>query len=60
MREQERFGVPVTHMTRPDAFVAHGDVPTLHKLHGMDAEAVHKKAMELMGRAESKTTTGPA
>ncbi len=40
--------LPVKHISLPDEFVTHGDVPTLHRISGMDAEAIHKKALELL------------
>lgn len=43
-----RFDQPIGHIGLPDAFVTHGDVPTLHKLHGMDADSIARKAHELL------------
>jgi hypothetical protein len=30
--------------------VTHGEVPVLHRILGMDAEGVHKKAVELLNQ----------
>jgi 1-deoxy-D-xylulose-5-phosphate synthase len=48
MSDMNRFDLPIRHIGLPDAFVTHGDVPTLHKLHGMDAESIARKANELL------------
>ena len=40
-------GILVNTKAYGDQFSRHGDVPTLHRISGMDAEALHKKALEL-------------
>ena len=50
LSESGRFDLPIRHVGLPDDFVTHGDIPTLHKLHGMDAEGIAKKGMELMSQ----------
>jgi 1-deoxy-D-xylulose-5-phosphate synthase len=43
-----RFDMPVKHVSLPDEFVTHGDVPTLHRILGMDGEGIYKKALEAL------------
>lgn len=50
MGELGYSGMPVKHIALPDEFVTHGDIPTLHRILGMDAEGIHKKALELVSR----------
>ncbi len=51
MGELGYSALPVKHVSLPDEFVTHGDVPTLHRIHGMDAEGIHKKALALLKKA---------
>jgi 1-deoxy-D-xylulose-5-phosphate synthase len=46
--ELGRGAMPVRHVSLPDAFVTHGEVPVLHRIHGMDEAGIHKKAVELL------------
>ncbi|HAP00262.1 MAG TPA: 1-deoxy-D-xylulose-5-phosphate synthase [Fibrobacteres bacterium] len=48
MEELGYSTLPIKHISLPDEFVTHGDIPTLHRIHGMDAEGIHKKAVELL------------
>ncbi len=45
-----RGDMPVKHISLPDEFVTHGEVPVLHRILGMDAEGIHKKALELLNQ----------
>jgi 1-deoxy-D-xylulose-5-phosphate synthase len=45
-----RRDLPLGHVALPDAFVTHGEVPVLHRIHGMDADGIHKKALELLNQ----------
>ena len=45
-----RYDVSIRHISLPDEFVTHGEIPVLHKILGMDAEGIQKKAVELMGQ----------
>jgi 1-deoxy-D-xylulose-5-phosphate synthase len=45
-----RFDVTLKHISLPDEFVTHGEIPVLHKILGMDAEGIQKKALELMNQ----------
>jgi 1-deoxy-D-xylulose-5-phosphate synthase len=38
------------HISLPDEFVTHGEIPVLHKILGMDADGIHKKALEMLGQ----------
>ncbi len=49
LSESGRFEIPIRHISLPDEFVTHGEIPVLHKILGMDAEGIRKKAVELMG-----------
>ena len=49
--ELGRFDLPVRHVGLPDEFVTHGDIPTLHKILGMDADGIRKHAAALMAQA---------
>jgi 1-deoxy-D-xylulose-5-phosphate synthase len=46
--ELGRADLPIRHVSLPDEFVTHGEVPVLHRIHGMDAEGIHKKAVDLL------------
>jgi 1-deoxy-D-xylulose-5-phosphate synthase len=46
-----RGDLPLKHISLPDEFVTHGEVPVLHRILGMDAEGIHKKAVELLNQA---------
>jgi 1-deoxy-D-xylulose-5-phosphate synthase len=48
--ELGRGGMPVRHVSLPDEFVTHGEVPVLHRIHGMDEAGIHKKAVELLNQ----------
>ncbi len=48
LRDLGRGEMPVKHVALPDEFVTHGDVPTLHRILGMDADGIAKKALELL------------
>ncbi len=50
LNELGRSDMPLKHVSLPDEFVTHGEVPVLHRIHGMDAEGVHKKAVELLAK----------
>jgi 1-deoxy-D-xylulose-5-phosphate synthase len=58
LSELGRFDVTLRHMGLPDEFVTHGEIPVLHKILGLDAEGIQKKALELMGELNlnSKST----
>ncbi len=43
---------PVKHIALPDDFVTHGDIPTLHRILGMDAEGVRQKSLELLHQVQ--------
>jgi 1-deoxy-D-xylulose-5-phosphate synthase len=45
-----RRDLPLGHVALPDAFVTHGEVPVLHRIHGMDADGIHNKALELLNQ----------
>ncbi|MDQ3003478.1 MAG: 1-deoxy-D-xylulose-5-phosphate synthase, partial [Fibrobacterota bacterium] len=45
-----RYDVSIGHISLPDEFVTHGEIPVLHKILGMDAEGIQKKAVNLMGQ----------
>lgn len=45
-----RSDLPIRHIGLPDEFVTHGDIPTLHRILGMDADGIRKKAVELMAQ----------
>jgi 1-deoxy-D-xylulose-5-phosphate synthase len=49
LSESGRFDLSIRHISLPDEFVTHGEIPVLHKILGMDAEGIQKKAVELMG-----------
>jgi 1-deoxy-D-xylulose-5-phosphate synthase len=57
MAEMGRFDIPMRHIGLPDAFVTHGDVSTLHKLHSMDAESIARKAHELLASLQPFSRT---
>jgi 1-deoxy-D-xylulose-5-phosphate synthase len=46
--------VMIRHIGLPDDFVTHGDIPTLHRILGMDAEGIQKKVLEMMGISPSE------
>jgi 1-deoxy-D-xylulose-5-phosphate synthase len=48
--ELGRGNMPVRHVSLPDEFVTHGEVPVLHRLHGMDETGIHKKALEVLNQ----------
>ena len=50
MGELGRGTMPVGHVSLPDEFVTHGEVPVLHRIHGMDETGIHKKAVELLNQ----------
>ncbi len=45
------------HLSLPDEFVTHGDIPVLHKILGMDAEGIQKKALEMLGQTQLNPKT---
>jgi 1-deoxy-D-xylulose-5-phosphate synthase len=45
------------HISLPDEFVTHGEIPVLHKILGMDAEGIHKKALEMLGQTSLQPKT---
>jgi 1-deoxy-D-xylulose-5-phosphate synthase len=45
-----RRDMPLRHVSLPDEFVTHGEVPVLHRILGMDADGIHKKAVELLSQ----------
>lgn len=45
-----RRDLPLAHVSLPDEFVTHGEVPVLHRLHGMDETGIHKKAVDLLNQ----------
>jgi len=51
LSEMGRFDICIKHISLPDEFVTHGEIPVLHKIHGMDAEGIRKKALETMALA---------
>ncbi|HEX2612430.1 MAG TPA: 1-deoxy-D-xylulose-5-phosphate synthase [Fibrobacteria bacterium] len=48
MNELGRRDIPLGHVALPDEFVTHGEVPVLHRILGMDADGIQKKALELL------------
>lgn len=50
MGELGRGDMPVRHVSLPDEFVTHGEVPVLHRILGMDETGIHKKAVELLNQ----------
>jgi 1-deoxy-D-xylulose-5-phosphate synthase len=48
--ELGRTDLAIRHIGLPDEFVTHGDIPTLHRILGMDEEGIRKKAAELMAQ----------
>jgi 1-deoxy-D-xylulose-5-phosphate synthase len=49
--ELGRNDLALRHMGLPDEFVTHGDIPTLHKILGLDQDGIHKKAVELLAQS---------
>jgi len=45
------------HISLPDEFVTHGEIPVLHKILGMDAEGIQKKALEMLGQTSLQPKT---
>ena len=45
------------HISLPDEFVTHGEIPVLHKILGMDAEGIQKKALEMLGQTSLQSKT---
>jgi 1-deoxy-D-xylulose-5-phosphate synthase len=45
------------HISLPDEFVTHGEIPVLHKILGMDADGIHKKALEMLGQTSLQPKT---
>ncbi len=45
-----RRDMPLAHVSLPDDFVTHGEVPVLHRILGMDETGIHKKAVELLNQ----------
>ena len=45
------------HIALPDEFVTHGEIPVLHKILGMDAEGIQKKALEMLGQTSLQSKT---
>jgi 1-deoxy-D-xylulose-5-phosphate synthase len=45
-----KYDLVFKHISLPDEFVTHGEIPVLHKILGMDAEGIQKKAVELMAQ----------
>jgi 1-deoxy-D-xylulose-5-phosphate synthase len=45
-----RRAMPLAHVSLPDDFVTHGEVPVLHRILGMDETGIHKKAVELLNQ----------
>src|SRR5690606_12255832 len=50
LNELGRRALPLGHVARPEEFVTHGEISVLHRILGMDAEGVRKKALELLGQ----------
>ena len=48
LSEMGRYDLPIKHIGLPDEFVTHGEIPVLHKIHGMDGEGIHKAAIALL------------
>ena len=48
--EMGKYDLPIKHLGLPDEFVTHGDIPVLHKIHGLDAEGIQKKAIGLLSQ----------
>ncbi len=48
--EMGRYDLAIRHLGLPDEFVTHGEIPVLHKIHGLDAEGIHKKSVELLSQ----------
>jgi 1-deoxy-D-xylulose-5-phosphate synthase len=57
MTELGRFDANLRHISLPDEFVTHGDIPVLHKILGMDAEGIQKKALEMLGQTQFNPKT---
>ncbi len=57
LSEMGKFDLPIRHIGLPDEFVTHGEIPVLHKILGMDAEGIHKKAVELMSQLHHNPPT---
>ncbi len=47
--------VLIKHMGLPDEFVTHGDIPTLHKILGLDADGIYQKALEMLSSVSAHT-----
>lgn len=50
LNELGRRDMPLGHVSLPDEFVTHGEVPVLHRIHGMDADGIRAKALELLNQ----------
>lgn len=50
LNELGRRDLPLGHVALPDEFVTHGEISVLHRILGMDAEGIRKKALELLGQ----------
>lgn len=59
MSEIGRAEQPIRHVGLPDEFVTHGDIPTLHRILGMDQDGIRKKAVELMAQVHLGSALNP-
>ncbi len=52
LSESDHFDTPIGHVALPDAFVTHGDIPSLFRLHEMDAEGIAKSAHAVLAKVD--------
>jgi 1-deoxy-D-xylulose-5-phosphate synthase len=52
LSDSDSFDTPIGHVSLPDAFVTHGDIPTLFRLHEMDAEGIAKTARTVLAKID--------
>jgi hypothetical protein len=52
LSDSDSFDTPIGHVSLPDAFVTHGDIPNLFRLHEMDAEGIAKTARTVLAKID--------